>query len=128
MEDNGITQELINFIVTNVKVILGITDTSKDSLLTLYATMLCNNVLIKLNRRRFPEALKYVMVDLVKDKFDSNNKEDPELKAIQSMTEYDRSVSLGASDVLKARLNLIAKQQLDANEQVINRFKLLYKS
>jgi len=128
MEDNGITPELINFIVTNVKVILGITDTSEDNLLTLYTKMLCNNVLIKLNRRRFPEALKYVMVDLVKDKFDSNNKEDPELKAIQSMTEYDRSVSLGASDVLKTRLNLIAKQQLDANEQVINRYKLLYKS
>lgn len=126
--DNGITQELINFIVTNAKVILGITDTSKDNLLTLYATMLCNNVLIKINRRKFPEALKYVMIDLVKDKFDSNNKEDPELKTIQSMSEYDRSVSLGASDILKARLNLIAQRQLDENEKIINKFKLLYKS
>lgn len=129
MEDNnGITPQLIQFIVTNVKLILGITDTSEDTLLTLYATMICNNILIKTNRRVFPEDLKFVVINLVKDKFDSNNKADPELSTIQSMSEYDRSVSFGASDILKSRLNLIAQKQLDENESLINRYRLLYKS
>ena len=126
--NNGITPELIQFILTNVKLINHITDTSEDNLLTLYITMICNNFLIMTNRRVFPEDAKYLMIDLVKDKFDSNNTADPELKAIQSMSEYDRSVSFGASDIVKARLNLIAQKQLDANITLINKFKLLYKT
>lgn len=130
MEDNndGITQELINFIITNVKLISGIEDASQDNLLKLYATMLCNNFLIKTNRRMFPEKAKYLMIDLTKNKFDVNNTSDPELNAIRSMSEYDRSVTFGASSILENKLNLIASKQLDDNEQLINKFKLLYRT
>ena len=98
------------------------------ALLTLYIKMICNNILIKTNRRMFPPDLKYVVVNLTKDKFDSNNKSDPELQIIKSMSEYDRSVNFGTSDTLQTRLNLIAQKQLDENEQLINRFKLLYRT
>lgn len=130
MENNndGITTELINFIVTNVKLISGIEDTSQDNLLILYATMLCNNFLIKTNRRVFPDRAKYLMIDLTKDKFDVNNTSDPELNAIRSMSEEGRNVNFGASSILENKLNLIARKQLEDNENLVNKFKLLYRT
>ena len=127
-ENNGITQELINFILTNVKLMLGIEDASQDSLLTLYINIICHNFLIRVNRRVFPEKAKYLMIDLVKDKFDSNNTTDPQLQAIQSMSEYDRTVNFGVTSTVANKLNLIAQKQLDNNEILINKFKLLYKT
>ena len=126
--DNGITQELITDILNNVKILLGLEDTSKDTLLTLYITILCNNILIKTNRRVFPKQLKYVVINLTVDMFDMNNSRNIEdIQTIQSMSEYDRSVNFGVSDILKARLNAIAIKQLDENEKLINRYKLLYR-
>ena len=148
--DRGITEKLIKEILENVCLILDIKEPvlpenptpeqqeqygkekveydNTIALLTLYIKMICNNILIKTNRRMFPPDLKYVVVNLTKDKFDSNNKSDPELQIIKSMSEYDRSVNFGTSDTLQTRLNLIAQKQLDENEQLINRFKLLYKT
>ena len=126
--DNGITQELITDILNNVKLILGIEDTSKDALLTLYINIICNNILIATNRRIFKKELKYVVINLVVDKFDENNARNTEdIQTIQSMSEYDRSVNFGVNDILKARLNAIAIKQLDENEKLINRYKLLYR-
>lgn len=148
--DRGITEKLIKEILENVCLILDIKEPvlpenprpeqqeqydkekaeydNTIALLTLYIKMICNNILIKTNRRMFPPDLKYVVVNLTKDKFDSNNKSDPELQIIKSMSEYDRSVNFGTSDTLQTRLNLIAQKQLDENEQLINRFKLLYRT
>ena len=159
-QDNGITPELIKYILDNVLLILNINepiapilpenptpeqqaeydkekviyDKEKADydyliqLLTLYIRMICENILIKTNRRIFPEPLKNVVINLVKDKFDSNNTNNPELNSIKSMSEYDRTVSFGASSTLETRLNLIAQKQLDENEQLINKFKLLYRT
>lgn len=129
MENNdGITPQLITFILSNVKLEEGITDTEKDALLTLYIEIVCHNFLILTNRNVFPERAKYLMIDLVKDKFDSNNTLAPELQAIQSMSEYDRTVNFGVTSTVEARLNLIAQKQLDENAQLINKFKLLYRT
>ena len=128
MNDKGITPELINDIVKNVKLILNITDSEKDTILVLYTNMICNYILIKTNRRIFPPELKYLAINLIKDKFDSNNSDNPELQTITSMSEYDRTVNFGASDILKSKLELIAQNQIKENEQLINRYKLLYKS
>lgn len=125
---DGITSELINFILTNVKLELGLEDTSKDALLTLYIDTICHNFLIITNRKVFPEAAKYLMIDLVKDKFDVNNTAAPELQAIQSMSEYDRTVNFGVTSTVAAKLNLIAQKQLEANERLISKFKLLYRT
>lgn len=128
MENDGITPELINFILTNVKLELGLTDTNKDALLTLYIEAICHNFLIITNRRVFPEDAKYLMIDLVKDKFDASNINNSDIQSIQSMSEAGRSVNFGVSSVLANRLNLIASKQLDENRTLINKFKLLYKS
>lgn len=126
--DNGITQELITDILNNVKIILGINNTEKDELLTLYINIICNNILIATNRRKFVKELKYVVINLVIDKFDENNARNIEdIQTIQSMSEYDRSVNFGVSDILKSRLNAIATKQLEENQKLINRYKLLYR-
>lgn len=127
-EDNGITPELINDILLNVKLMLGITDNTKDTLLTLYINMICNNILVRTHRRKFVDKLKYVVINLVKDKFDVTNKDNPDLQAIQSMSEAGRSVNFGASSVIATRLNLLAQKQLDENEALIREFKLLYRT
>lgn len=127
-ENNGITPKLINEILTNVKVMLGIENTQQDTLLTLYINIICNNLLVRTHRRIFPEKLKYLVIDLVKNKFDANNKDNPDLKAIQSMSEAGRTVNFGASSVTATRLDLIAQKQLDENEALIREFKLLYRT
>lgn len=125
--DNGITIELINEILTNVKVALGIVDNTKDTLLTLYINIICNNLLARTHRRKFIPELKYIVITLVEDKFNVNNKDNPDLTAIQSMSEAGRSVNFGASNIVATKLNMIAQKQLDENEALIREFKLLYK-
>lgn len=124
---NGITDELINEILANVKLIKAITDSSKDELLTLYIKAVCNNILIKIHRRVFPEQLKYVVTDLVIDKMFGEQSSE-ELKSIQSMSEFDRSVNFGVSDDILARLNIIAKKQVEENMHLIFEFRLPYKT
>lgn len=124
---NGITPELISDILQNVKILSGITDNSKDQLLTVYINMICNNILIKTNRRVFVPELKYVVINLVKDKYDTIQT-DADLQSVQSMSEYDRSVTFGVSEPIKYKLNLIAEKQLDENENLINKYKLLYRT
>lgn len=125
--DRGITPELITDILNNIKLLRGITDSSKDALITLYIKAVCTNILIKTNRRMFVPDLKYVVMDLVMDVYDSliNNQE---LGSIKSMSEYDRTVTFGIEEHLKYKLDLIAKKQLDDNEKLINRYKLLYRT
>ena len=127
-ENNGITTDLINDILNNVKVMLNITDTTQDNLLIYYINAVCNNLLIRTHRRIFVEKMKYLVVDLVKAKFDINNKDNPDLTAIQSMSEAGRSVNFGVSNVVTNKLNLIAQKQLEENESIIREFRLLYRT
>lgn len=138
--ENIISDELMEFILSNIKIYLGIKELSENAtdeqkaeyqfqekLLKLYINMICKNIIIKTNRNKFPEDLRYLVIDLVKDKFDSN-KTDDEIQSIQSMSETGRSVNFGTSNVLSAKLNLIAQKQIDENEKLINRYRLVYKT
>ena len=126
--DKGITGVLIDEIMQAVKIINGITGSNLDELLTIYIKAICTNILIKTNRRKFPPDLKYVAIDLVRDKFSLTDADNPDLNAIKSMSEAGRSVTFGATDVIKARLELLAEKQITDNEKLINKFKLLYKT
>lgn len=146
--DRGITEELIKEILDNVCLILNIVEPKQPeeeteeyqkekaqydyqiAVLTLYIKAICTNILIMTNRRMFVPDLKYVVVDLVKDKFDLNNgnNTDSDIQSIQSMSEAGRSVNFGVSNVIASRLNLIAQKQLDENQAIINKFKLLYRT
>lgn len=125
--NDGITPELIAEILTYVKRMKGIKDTSQDELLSTYILMICKNILIRTRRDKFPTQLKYVVVDLVCDKMLANEP-DEDVKSIQSMSEYDRSVNFGVSETVKAKLQLLAEQQIDANLHLIFEYRLLYRT
>lgn len=125
-DNNGITEELIQEILANSKILLNITNTEKDNLLTLYIISLCNNILIKTNRKVFPKELKYIVANLVVDKFNFDLP-DKDLQQIQRIEEYDRQVEFQVPDVTRARLEIMAKKQLEEYDSLINKYKLLYR-
>lgn len=124
--ENVISSELIEFILNNVELYLG-ENTYNKKLIVLYINMLCQNIIIQTNRNKFPEALRYLVIDLVKDKFDVN-KTDSEIQSIQSMSETGRSINFGTSGVLASKLNLIAQKQLEEHTSLINRYRLVYRT
>lgn len=124
--ENVISSELMEFILNNVELYLG-ENTYDKKLIILYINMLCQNIIIQTNRNKFPEALRYLVIDLVKDKFDIN-KPDSEIQSVQSMSETGRSINFGTSGVLATKLNLIAQKQLEEHTSLINRYRLVYRT
>lgn len=125
-DKNVISNELMKFILNNVELYLG-ENTYDEKLIILYINMLCQNIIIQTNRHKFPEALRYLVIDLVKDKFDIN-KTDSEIQSVQSMSETGRSINFGTSGVLASKLNLIAQKQLEEHTSLINRYRLVYRT
>lgn len=125
-DKNVISNELMEFILNNVELYLG-ENTYDKKLIILYINMLCQNIIIQTNRNKFPEALRYLVIDLVKDKFDIN-KPDSEIQSVQSMSETGRSINFGTSGVLATKLNLIAQKQLEEHTSLINRYRLVYRT
>lgn len=127
--DKGISPELITELLNQIKMLQGIKDNNQDTIITFYIHTICNKLLIKTNRRIFIPDMKYLVIDLVTEKLDIIKAESTdELQTIQSMSEYDRSVSFGVPEAVKNKLNLIAEKQIDEQTQLINRFKLLYRT
>lgn len=62
------TEEEFDFLST-VKALLGITDTEKDSILTVYINMTRQSILNYCNRSDFPEALNYTLCQMTADTY-----------------------------------------------------------
>ena len=148
--DNGITYKLINEILENVCLLNNIEEPEvpaqnadasvvtkyneelkvyqhQINIITYYIKAICNNILIETNRRKFVPELKYVVINLVNDQLISDKSID-EFQSIQSMSEAGRSVNFGVSNELAQKLNLLAQKQLNENELLISKYRLLYKS
>lgn len=124
--DGGITDELVDEIIGYVRTVANI---DNEEILQIYVRAICTNILIKTNRRMFTPELKYVVMDLVIDKFNNNNtSSNNDLQSIQSMSEDGRTVNFGVSNVIVNKLNLLAQKQIQDNENMIGKFKLLYKT
>ena len=126
-ENDGIDEKLVHEILDNFKILANISDNSKDDMLEILVRGICTNILIKTNRRTFPEKLKHVAINIVNDAYLAS-KNDADLQSVQSMSEFDRTVNFGLADNVKTKLNLIAQKQVEDNEKLINRFRLLYKT
>ena len=140
--DNIIDEKLFEFIYSQVLLLNGVTipgaDASQDeknkyeqlkNLLTYYINEICNNILIKTNRNTFPEGLKYLAVELTNNAYEmynSNNTDNNQ--TIQSMSETGRTVNFGVSDTWKTKYQILINRQLNDNEKLINRYRLLYKT
>lgn len=134
-----IPSKIIDDIVDMVKVLLKIEDLPKEATkeqmdnyynkiqtLNLYAKILCNNILIYTNRKKLPEELKYVIVDLIVDRYSIDNQAQAG-QFLQSMSEAGRSITYGTTQSAQTKLDLIARQQIAQNQAVLNRYRLVYK-
>lgn len=139
--DTTLEKEVFDFIYTKVLLLNGITKPNESSsqddinkyeqlknLLTYYINEICNNILIKTNRDTFPEGLKYLVVELTNDAYEMYNSNTTDNKqSIQSMSETGRTVNFGISDTWKTKYQILINRQLNDNEKLINRYRLLYR-
>lgn len=88
----------------------------------------CQEILIKTNRDKFPEDLKYLVIELVNESIELYKKENKSAtEDIQSMSETGRTITFGASDTWKIKYTAILNKQLESRDRLINRYRLLYK-
>lgn len=114
------------FILNNVKLL---NPDVKEEILKFYINKAVQEITIKTNRIKFPNDLKYLVIDLVNDMFAINNMNtnSQEAQSIKSMTEQDRKVDFGLDSYSQTRFNLLLQQKLLDNEKLINRYRLMYK-
>ena len=114
------------FILNNVKLL---NPDVKEEILKFYINKAVQEIRIKTNRIKFPDDLRYLVIDLINDMFAINNMNtnSQEAQSIKSMTEQDRKVDFGLDSYSQTRFNLLLQQKLLDNEKLINRYRLLYK-
>lgn len=114
------------FILNNVKLL---NPDVKEEILKFYINKAVQEITIKTNRIKFPDDLKYLVIDLVNDMLAINNMNtnSQEAQSIKSMTEQDRKVDFGLDSYSQTRFNLLLQQKLLDNEKLINRYRLMYK-
>ena len=140
LEELGITDELINEILDNLLLLLGVSEPDENApekdlieyeikvdVLKYLITETCVKTLIRTRRETFPEALKYLVTDVVKYIY-TTDIDDEDLSAIQSMSEAGRSISYGVSTVIQAKVSASIQKQLDERDRLIYEYRLMYKT
>lgn len=114
------------FILNNIKLL---NPDVKEEILKFYINKAIQEITIKTNRIKFPDDLKYLVIDLINDTLAINNMNtnSQEAQSIKSMTEQDRKVDFGLDSYSQTRFNLLLQQKLLDNEKLINRYRLMYK-
>lgn len=127
--DKTLYTNTFNFIMSEVIKLLPNMETDKKPILEFYVRKICNDITIKTNRNSFPIGLKYLVVELALDAFEiykADNTDDKQV--IQSMSETGRTVNFGDSDTWKTKYQILINKQLNDNEKLINRYRLLYRT
>jgi len=139
MDESIIDQETFLFIYENVCIFNNIpysdTDIEDDNItgenykIIYLINKMVQEIVNLTNRHKFPEPLKYLVVDLVtNDYMVIKNEQTPDTNQnITSMSEAGRSISFGATSTWQTKYNKLLEQQMNDNIAQINKFKLLYK-
>lgn len=139
MDSSIIDQETFLFIYKNVCIFNNINYTDADIVnpnvsgvnyqIIYLINKLVREIVILTNRTMFPTDLKYLAVDLVNDSYGViSHESNPETNQnINSMSEAGRSVSFGATQTWQTKYNMLLQNQMKGNENLINKYKLLYK-
>lgn len=109
-------------ILTNAKLLSGISDTTHDDLLTLYVSMVVQTILNYCNRVELPDELHLVAAQMVADMYNQNNTADGKTGGVSSVSEAGRTVSFNSSSVQ----SLIDYKLAERKEQ-LNNYRLLYR-
>lgn len=124
----NIDKEIYDFIIKNVNLLnKEITD---SDLLDYFIDKTCTEIIIKTNRNKFPDALKFLVIDLVDEAiglYTSTKQDSDKNQVVQSMSETGRSITYGTSDDWKIKYKLLLEKQMEDHKTMLNRYKLLYK-
>lgn len=125
MSDGSEERTEFDYLAT-VKVLLGITDTSKDSILEVYVGLTKQSILNYCNRSDLPEALNYTLCQICADTYrDTTAKANGAVVsgAVSSISEDGRTVSFSNSlDLIKT-----AAEDRITHTTELNRYKKLYR-
>lgn len=125
MSDGSEEKTEFDYLAT-VKILLGITDTSKDSILEVYVGLTKQSILNYCNRSDLPEALNYTLCQICADTYrDTTAKASGAVVsgAVSSISEDGRTVSFSNSlDLIKT-----AAEDRIAHTTELNRYKKLYR-
>lgn len=126
MDTNIIDTNTYGFILNNIKLL---NSNVNEKILKFYIDKIIQEITIKTNRIKFPNDLRYLVIDLANDAFAINtmNTTPDQKQAINSMSEGGRSVNFGIDSYSQTRFNLLLQQKLNDNEKLINRYRLVYK-
>jgi len=111
--------------LSTVKVLLGITDDTKDTELTVYVDMTKQTILNYCNRSDIPEALNYTLCQMCADSYRdvTNLSAKGEVNGnVSSISEDGRSVSFSSGAEFKTAL-----EDRITRTTELNRFKKLYR-
>jgi len=106
-----------------VKTLLGITDTSKDTILTLYVDMTIQQILNYINRAELPNELTYVAAQMVVDAYNEMlDASKTTTGKATSVSEAGRSVSFDSSLATMA-----IERRIEDRQKQLNSFRLPFR-
>jgi|GEM_PF-996808 len=109
-------------LLDTVKTLLGITDDSKDAILTLYIGIVTQSILNTTNRQELPAELENEVAMMVFDMFNELSNASGTTGKATSISEAGRSLSFDTSQA-----QLWAKNRLKQREAQIFSFRLPYR-
>ena len=111
--------------LSNINLILGITDNNSDQILQLYISMFTDKILNYCNISKLPSALNYTLCQMVADFYRDEtrkNKTSEVVGTVSSISEDGRSVSFTNGSELS-----IAADDKISNTRELNKYKKLYR-
>lgn len=109
-------------ILNTAKTLLGITDDSQDTILTLYIDMAVQDILNVTNRSELPAELEFTATQMVAQTYREAAISNSARGNVSSVSEAGRSVSFDNSQA-----ESIIERQIEERKAQLNRFKLPFR-
>jgi len=109
-------------LLDTVKTLLGITDDSKDAILTLYIDIVTQQILNYTNRAELPDGLIYVAAQMVVDVYGEASNSSKRSGKVISISEDGTSASFDASIA-----QMTAENKLEERKGQLNSFRMPYR-
>lgn len=109
-----------------VKILLGISDGTLDSVLQVYLSMTENSILNYCNIKELPSALDYTLCEMTADVYRENvskNKVGSVVGSVSSVSEDGRTVSFSNGTEIKASI----EDRITKRTHELNRYRKLYR-
>lgn len=112
--------------LSTVKILLGISDGTLDSVLQVYLSMTENSILNYCNIKELPSALDYTLCEMTADVYRENaskNKVGSVVGSVSSVSEDGRTVSFSNGTEIKASI----EDRITKRTHELNRYRKLYR-